>query len=630
MARKAAAGQDLILALDAGSPRVSVAVGRNGTPLAARAVAQEHSSTQLLALIDATLRDAGAQPADLAGLVAAAGPGSFTGLRVALATALGLHQALGVPAQAVSTLAALAAAAAAAPGIRAGGPGGGSSGDRAGDGKKERHGDGRAERERDGGGGGGGGGDTGLGGRGEGNRYGEVNLGARGLKGDDGADGGDRDESGDRGLGGRGEGNGYGEVNLGARGLKGDDGGDGGDRDERGDTGDGGSTGGARDGAGGRHREGDSRGDGDCEGLIVAAVDALRGEWSVQAFARRPAASLDGNEPRVEDEPPAGVEPLPGEKTLIGVEPPTAAAPATVAPLSGVMPLTVGSLAGVASVTGALAGVMPLTGVELVPAAELAAWMMARAADVRGRRGVVAGADGTTARPCLVAFGVAALGAAAGIAADDGIRLVEAWDGPPLAAMALGLAAVVPLSQWQPASLAAPIYARPPATTAPKPRRTMVPLPAYQDPRSIRRATGDDLPRLARLEAAAFADPWSSNQLATELDQTAGLVLLVAAPDSPRQGPATGYACFRHAAGEAELLRVAVLPAARRQGLARRLIAEGLSILRAGGVTECFLEVRPGNASALAVYHALGFHLAGRRERYYRDGSDALLYRLTL
>ncbi len=461
MARKAAAGQGLILSLDAGSPRVSVAVGRNGTPLAARAVAQEHSSTQLLALIDATLRDAGAQPADLAGLVAAAGPGSFTGLRVALATALGLHQALGVPAQAVSTLAALAAAAAAAA-----------------------------------------------------------------TRGSGSSSGGDGDRDGDE----------------------------------------------------------DQNGGGSGEGSIVAAVDALRGEWSVQAFARRPAASLYGNELLVDDEPPAGGEPL--------------------------------------------SGVKPLTGIELVPVAELASWVTARAADPAGGRRRAG--DGTAARPCLVAFGVAALAAAAGIAADTGIRLIEAWDGPPLAAMALRLAAAVPLSQWQPASLAAPIYARPPATTAPKRRRTMLPLASSQDPQGIRRATDADLPRLAHLEAAAFADPWSSNQLAAELHQTAGLMLVVAAPDSPHQAPATGYACFRHAAGQAELLRVAVLPASRRQGLARRLITAGLSLLRAGGVTECFLEVRPDNASALAVYHALGFRLAGRRERYYRDGSDALLYCLTI
>jgi tRNA threonylcarbamoyladenosine biosynthesis protein TsaB len=100
----------LVLALDAGSPMVSVAIGRGGELLAARAVAQQRSSTQLLALVAEALAAAGARPADLEGVVALAGPGSFTGLRVGLATALGLHQALRLPAQAVPTLAALAVA----------------------------------------------------------------------------------------------------------------------------------------------------------------------------------------------------------------------------------------------------------------------------------------------------------------------------------------------------------------------------------------------------------------------------------------------------------------------------------------------------------------------------------------
>jgi tRNA threonylcarbamoyladenosine biosynthesis protein TsaB len=103
----------LVLALDAGSPVVSAAVGRGGETLAARSLPHQRSSTQLLALAAEALAAAGARPADLAGVVALAGPGSFTGLRVGLATALGFHQALGVRAQAVPTLDALAAASAA-------------------------------------------------------------------------------------------------------------------------------------------------------------------------------------------------------------------------------------------------------------------------------------------------------------------------------------------------------------------------------------------------------------------------------------------------------------------------------------------------------------------------------------
>ncbi|HMB52407.1 MAG TPA: tRNA (adenosine(37)-N6)-threonylcarbamoyltransferase complex dimerization subunit type 1 TsaB [Thermoanaerobaculia bacterium] len=99
-----------ILALDTGSPTVSVAVARGGEVLAGRAVEIGRSSQRLLAMIDESLVEAGVERGGLDGIVALAGPGSFTGLRVGLATALGLHQALEVPAVALPTLEALALA----------------------------------------------------------------------------------------------------------------------------------------------------------------------------------------------------------------------------------------------------------------------------------------------------------------------------------------------------------------------------------------------------------------------------------------------------------------------------------------------------------------------------------------
>ncbi|HEX3129382.1 MAG TPA: tRNA (adenosine(37)-N6)-threonylcarbamoyltransferase complex dimerization subunit type 1 TsaB [Thermoanaerobaculia bacterium] len=95
---------DLLLAIDAASPRVSVAVGRGSDVIADRAVEIDRSSGRLMDLIAEVLAEAGARPEDLGGVVALRGPGSFTGLRVGLATALGLHQALGVRATALSTL----------------------------------------------------------------------------------------------------------------------------------------------------------------------------------------------------------------------------------------------------------------------------------------------------------------------------------------------------------------------------------------------------------------------------------------------------------------------------------------------------------------------------------------------
>ncbi len=144
---------------------------------------------------------------------------------------------------------------------------------------------------------------------------------------------------------------------------------------------------------------------------------------------------------------------------------------------------------------------------------------------------------------------------------------------------------------------------------------------------AVRPAVAADLPHLVVLEAGSFADPWPESVMATELTRPGG-VMLVAGGGLDR--PPSGYACFRLGGGEAELLRIAVAPAERGRGIARRLLAAGLERLRAAGVAVCYLEVRPGNASALAVYHALGFELCGQRRAYYRDGSDALVLRREL
>jgi tRNA threonylcarbamoyladenosine biosynthesis protein TsaB len=97
-----------LLAVDAGSPRVSVAVGAAEAVLAEASEGRDRSSATLLALVDGVLGAAGLRPRELAGLLALRGPGSFTGLRVGLATVLGLHQALRLPATGLSTLEVLA------------------------------------------------------------------------------------------------------------------------------------------------------------------------------------------------------------------------------------------------------------------------------------------------------------------------------------------------------------------------------------------------------------------------------------------------------------------------------------------------------------------------------------------
>ena len=100
-----------LLALDTSSPVVSVALADARGLVATRRGAQRESSAHLLRWIEEVLAEAGVAAGALRGLVVLAGPGSFTGLRVGLATALGLHQALGTPAATLPTLQVLAAAA---------------------------------------------------------------------------------------------------------------------------------------------------------------------------------------------------------------------------------------------------------------------------------------------------------------------------------------------------------------------------------------------------------------------------------------------------------------------------------------------------------------------------------------
>jgi tRNA threonylcarbamoyladenosine biosynthesis protein TsaB len=100
-----------VLALDTATPRVGVAVARDGVMLAAAQGGQQESSRHLLGWVDAALATAGISLAALDGVVALGGPGSFTGLRVGLATALGFHQALGLPATTLPTLQVVAAGA---------------------------------------------------------------------------------------------------------------------------------------------------------------------------------------------------------------------------------------------------------------------------------------------------------------------------------------------------------------------------------------------------------------------------------------------------------------------------------------------------------------------------------------
>jgi tRNA threonylcarbamoyladenosine biosynthesis protein TsaB len=100
-----------VLALDSSTRSAYVAVEVDGRVAAEEAVtAQANASSALLPAVDRALRAAGLAPADVSAVVVGGGPGSFTGLRIAAATAKGIVHALGVPLFAYSGLLGFAAA----------------------------------------------------------------------------------------------------------------------------------------------------------------------------------------------------------------------------------------------------------------------------------------------------------------------------------------------------------------------------------------------------------------------------------------------------------------------------------------------------------------------------------------
>jgi ribosomal-protein-alanine N-acetyltransferase len=110
----------------------------------------------------------------------------------------------------------------------------------------------------------------------------------------------------------------------------------------------------------------------------------------------------------------------------------------------------------------------------------------------------------------------------------------------------------------------------------------------------------------------------------TPLDGWIALAATVV-PGEEMRAVVCGVALGRIVADEAEVLAVAVAPDARRTGIGRRLAAGLVDRLRADGALRVHLEVRAGNAPAIALYTELGFGEVGRRQRYYVDGEDALL-----
>ena len=137
----------------------------------------------------------------------------------------------------------------------------------------------------------------------------------------------------------------------------------------------------------------------------------------------------------------------------------------------------------------------------------------------------------------------------------------------------------------------------------------------------LRAAGPDDAGALAALHAEAFDRPWAEADIAAVMAGPGVFALTV---------DIQGFILCRSIAGEAEILTLAVVPAARRLGVGRALVEAAAGLAATQAAACLFLEVAHDNVAALALYAAAGFERVGLRKGYYLSGADAVVMRRAL
>ena len=129
----------------------------------------------------------------------------------------------------------------------------------------------------------------------------------------------------------------------------------------------------------------------------------------------------------------------------------------------------------------------------------------------------------------------------------------------------------------------------------------------------IVRLTKEHLPAVAELERQCFPEPWSEHALELFLGENA--VAMVAVDG----GTVLGYGSMLFVPGEGQLVNLAVLSTARRQGIGKQILSSLIEEAKNRGAETISLEVRVSNAAAIALYEGFGFRSVGIRKRFYRQ-----------
>jgi ribosomal-protein-alanine N-acetyltransferase len=135
----------------------------------------------------------------------------------------------------------------------------------------------------------------------------------------------------------------------------------------------------------------------------------------------------------------------------------------------------------------------------------------------------------------------------------------------------------------------------------------------------------DELEPILAIEQKSFRWPWGRRSFEGELACQGACNFIVRSSGGGIAEQVVAYTFLRRVVDELHILKIAVSPAWREKGIATWLMTFCLQRAVAHGATSAYLEVRPSNIPAVALYEKLGFEVIGRRHKYYADSKEDAL-----
>ncbi len=120
-----------------------------------------------------------------------------------------------------------------------------------------------------------------------------------------------------------------------------------------------------------------------------------------------------------------------------------------------------------------------------------------------------------------------------------------------------------------------------------------------------------------------FSNPWSDKLFRNKIPFLMQKVLLI-------DEKIAGFAEFKIVDEEADLQMIALKKEYQKKGYGKLFLLELLNELKEKGIEYVYLEVSERNESAYHLYKKLGFEELDVREKYYRNGDNAILMKLKL